>query len=216
MKIQCDVCHKVEASFFCPSDEAALCHGCDRTIHCANKVATKHTRFSLHHPNSKDAPLCDICQERRAYIFCQEDRAILCSECDVSIHGANEYTKKHNRFLLTGVKLGAASSSSSSEPTSMSSSRATTSSEAANNQNNNNYYMGSDTGSVSTSSISEYLIETIPGYCMEDLLDASFPPNGFCKEYEQQSLFQDRNNVHHYVSMCSFPLEAWSPSSTPT
>ncbi|MED6134899.1 hypothetical protein PIB30_041228 [Stylosanthes scabra] len=69
---------------------------------------------------------------------------------------------------------------------------------------------------VSTSSISEYLIETLPGYCMEDLLDASFPPNGFCKEYEQQSLFQDRNNVHHHVNMCSFPLEAWSPSSTPT
>ncbi|MED6181337.1 hypothetical protein PIB30_018482 [Stylosanthes scabra] len=216
MKIQCDVCQKVEASFFCPSDEAALCHGCDRTIHSANKVATKHTRLSLHHPNFKDSPLCDICQERRAYIFCQEDRAILCSECDVSIHGANEHTKKHNRFLLTGIKLGAASSSFSSEPTSTSSNGATRSSEAANNQNNNNYYMGSDTGSVSTSSISEYLIETLPGYCMEDLLDASFPPNGFCKEYEQQS-FQDRNNnVDHHVNMCSFPLEAWSPSSTPT
>jgi len=35
---------------------------------------------------------------------------------------------------------------------------------------------------VSTSSISEYLIETIPGYCMEDLFDASFAPNNvFCK-----------------------------------
>lgn len=62
MKIQCDVCEKAEATMFCPSDEAALCHGCDHTIHRANKLATKHTRFSLVHLNSKDYPLCDICQ----------------------------------------------------------------------------------------------------------------------------------------------------------
>lgn len=62
MKIQCDVCDKVEASVFCPSDEAALCHSCDRTIHHANKLASKHARFSLLQPNSKDFPLCDICQ----------------------------------------------------------------------------------------------------------------------------------------------------------
>lgn len=62
MKIQCAVCDKVEASVFCPADEAALCHSCDRTIHRANKLATKHARFSLHYPTSKDFPLCDICQ----------------------------------------------------------------------------------------------------------------------------------------------------------
>jgi hypothetical protein len=62
MKIQCDVCEKAEASMFCPSDEAALCNGCDHTIHHANKLATKHARFSLVHLNSKDYPLCDICQ----------------------------------------------------------------------------------------------------------------------------------------------------------
>lgn len=38
-------------------------------------------------------------------VFCQEDRAILCRECDDSIHKANEHTQKHNRFLLSGVKL---------------------------------------------------------------------------------------------------------------
>jgi len=61
MKIQCDVCHKEVASLFCPSDEAALCHACDRTIHHANKLADKHKRFSLHHPTSKGTTLCDIC-----------------------------------------------------------------------------------------------------------------------------------------------------------
>ncbi|KAL0432386.1 UNVERIFIED_CONTAM: B-box zinc finger protein 21 [Sesamum latifolium] len=135
MKIQCDVCEKDEASLFCVADEAALCTACDHRVHHANKLAGKHQRFSLHHPSPKQAPLCDICQvlviatclfrllvmidvvisewinllrqERRAFLFCQQDRAILCRECDVPIHKANEHTQKHARFLLTGVKLSA-------------------------------------------------------------------------------------------------------------
>ncbi|KAG4973777.1 B-box zinc finger protein 21 [Glycine soja] len=224
MKIQCDVCHNEVASFFCPSDEASLCHACDRTIHHANKLADKHKRFSLHHPTSKDSPLCDICHERRAYLFCKEDRAILCRECDLSIHGVNEHTKKHNRFLLTGVKIGA----DASDPTSLSSNdtaaieERTTSSSKINRPisslSNENISssptvgdnMACDTGSVSTSSISEYLIQTIPGYCMEDLLDASFASNGLSKDYEHQSAFQ---NQDVQVSMCSFPLQSWVPQS---
>jgi hypothetical protein len=62
MKIQCDVCDKEEATVFCPADEAALCDGCDTSIHHANKLASKHTRFSLVHPTFKEFPLCDICQ----------------------------------------------------------------------------------------------------------------------------------------------------------
>lgn len=145
--------------------------------------------------------MCDIfvsqnglLQERRAYLFCKEDRAILCRECDLSIHGVNEHTKKHNRFLLTGVKIGA----DASDPTSLSSNdtaieERTTSSSKINRPisslSNENISssptvgdnMACDTGSVSTSSISEYLIQTIPGYCMEDLLDASFASNGLSK-----------------------------------
>jgi hypothetical protein len=62
MKIQCDVCDKEQANVFCPADEAALCDGCDHSIHHANKLASQHTRFSLRHPSFKEAPLCDICQ----------------------------------------------------------------------------------------------------------------------------------------------------------
>lgn len=65
MKIRCDVCEKAEASVFCSADEAALCDSCDRHVHHANKLATKHSRFSLIHPSSsKQSPLCDICQVR--------------------------------------------------------------------------------------------------------------------------------------------------------
>lgn len=108
MKILCDVCGDGEASLFCCADEAVLCDACDRRVHHANKLAGKHRRFSLLRPDSPLlAPRCDVCQEKRAFLFCQEDRAILCKDCDASIHTANELTKKHSRFLLTGVKLSA-------------------------------------------------------------------------------------------------------------
>ncbi|RYR49706.1 hypothetical protein Ahy_A07g036242 [Arachis hypogaea] len=197
MKIQCDACDKDEASLFCPADEAALCHACDLTIHHANKLAIKHTRFTLHQPSSKDIPRCDICQERRAYLFCKEDRAILCRECDVPIHKANEHTQNHSRFLLTGVKLSGSSldTASSSSVTSSTEARSSRSRMKRPTAFNNEHNMSaattsnSDTGSASSSSISKFLIETIPGYCFEDLLDASFPHNnGFCKNQHLMSV----------------------------
>ena len=70
MKIQCDVCNKDEASVFCTADEAALCDGCDHRVHHANKLASKHQRFSLIHPSSsKLSPLCDICQVFDSSVF---------------------------------------------------------------------------------------------------------------------------------------------------
>ncbi|XP_002462312.2 uncharacterized protein LOC8056197 [Sorghum bicolor] len=40
-------------------------------------------------------------------VFCVEDRAILCPDCDDPIHSANDLTAKHTRFLLVGAKLSA-------------------------------------------------------------------------------------------------------------
>lgn len=47
-----------------------------------------------------------IVQETVGYFFCLEDRALLCRKCDVAIHSANTYVSAHQRFLLTGVKVG--------------------------------------------------------------------------------------------------------------
>lgn len=194
MKIQCDVCDKEEASVYCSADEATLCQSCDYQVHHANKLASKHLRFSLIHPSRKDSPLCDICQERRALLFCKEDRAILCKECDFPIHKANEHTQKHNRFLLTGVKLSSAvlasynsqTSSSSISPTGSAASNAGTNfktrsgnsgmksnSISSTTESTPNYFQVDciQEGSVSTSSISEYLIETLPGWHVEDFLE---------------------------------------------
>ncbi|XP_073312271.1 B-box zinc finger protein 21-like [Primulina huaijiensis] len=198
MKILCYICRKEEASVFCPADEASLCQNCDIRVHRANKLAEKHTRFSLLHPQFQDSPLCDICQEKRALFFCQEDRALLCKECDSSIHKANEHTKKHNRFLLTGVKLSAAaasfnvqaSSSESGSETKMKNSIAcktnfqsnlmTNCSESSSNPWGDNNESSKAASQVSTSSRTDYLMETLPSWHVEDLMDTS-SHYGFCK-----------------------------------
>ncbi|KAL1815829.1 hypothetical protein ACET3Z_018403 [Daucus carota] len=105
MKIQCNVCEVAEATVLCCADEAALCRACDEKVHAANKLASKHQRVSLTNSNSP-MPKCDICQETVGYFFCLEDRALLCRKCDVSIHSINPLVSAHQRFLLTGVKVG--------------------------------------------------------------------------------------------------------------
>ncbi|XVE94617.1 hypothetical protein REPUB_Repub02eG0024200 [Reevesia pubescens] len=247
MKIQCDVCNKEEASVFCTADEAALCDACDHRVHHANKLASKHERFSLLHPSSsKQAPLCDICQEKRAFLFCQQDRAILCRDCDVQIHSASEYTKKHNRFLLTGVTLSATSalytSSSSSSVASLSNagdsvpvfksqllvknpvsaspanfnnpsllakSSSINTTTAANGDNN----LLASEGGGSASSISEYLIEMLPGWHVEDFLDSSSPPFGFCKSDDVVLPFVDADLESNKTTFSPESLGLWVPQS---
>lgn len=146
-------------------------------------------------------------KERRAFLFCQQDRAILCRECDVPIHTANEHTQKHNRFLLTGTKLSAVSAlyASTSPVTSGSDSASVPHSMTEPSKNSvsvsptipnqlaapKNPTLSSKTTTITTaktneeggltSSISEYLIDTLPGWHVEDFLDSPSPPFGFCK-----------------------------------
>lgn len=152
-------------------------------------------------------------------MFCQQDRAILCRDCDHPIHSANEHTQKHNRFLLTGVKLSAtkaiygSSSSDISVPnpkmTDQSSSHkksvsvspaiskppnsvltknsASSTSTATTTMTNYDPLTNDEVGL--TSSISEYLIETLPGWHVEDFLDSSSVAFGFCKVRNQLILF---------------------------
>ncbi|XP_076922533.1 B-box zinc finger protein 21-like isoform X2 [Bidens hawaiensis] len=185
MKIQCDVCNENEASVYCSADEAALCSVCDHRVHHANKLAGKHPRFSLLLPSQKDSPVCDICQDKKAFLFCQQDRAILCKDCDLAIHKVNQHTQTHNRFLLTGVKLSPTASlySSSIHPVTNYSNVVV----PDHQKKPVTYPIMSQAISVkttncqqesTTSSISEYLIETLPGWHVEDFLD---PPPSFSK-----------------------------------
>ncbi|KAG6479650.1 B-box zinc finger protein 22-like [Zingiber officinale] len=114
MKIQCNACGAAEAVVLCCADEAALCWACDERVHAANKLAGKHQRVPLlsdgagagGSSSSRGVPKCDICQEASGYFFCLEDRALLCRKCDVAIHRTNPYVSAHQRFLLTGVRVG--------------------------------------------------------------------------------------------------------------
>lgn len=114
MKIQCDVCEKAVATVVCCADEAALCADCDVQVHAANKLASKHPRLLLSSLPTKH-PLCDICQEKPAFIFCVEDRALFCRECDENIHVAGSLSGKHQRFLATGISVALSSTCSKKE-----------------------------------------------------------------------------------------------------
>ncbi|XP_062181617.1 B-box zinc finger protein 22-like [Phragmites australis] len=113
MKVLCSACEAAEASVLCCADDAALCARCDREVHAANRLASKHQRLPLLAPGAASTgdaavspPKCDICQECDAYFFCLEDRALLCRSCDVAVHTANAFVSAHRRFLLTGVQVG--------------------------------------------------------------------------------------------------------------
>ncbi|KAF2596455.1 hypothetical protein F2Q68_00009093 [Brassica cretica] len=216
MKIRCDVCDKEEASVFCTADEASLCGGCDHRVHHANKLASKHLRFSLLNPFSSNnsSPICDICQEKKALLFCQQDRAILCKDCDSSIHSANEQVKKHDRFLLTGVKLSATSSVykptsesfSSSQDCSVPGPRSSKKPLSAPQSNSSKIQLTSKIGGDaavnqlgSTSTISEYLIDALPGWHVEDFLDSSLPPFGFSKSGDDDGVSLQSKNIGLWV-----------------
>ncbi|XP_020592965.1 B-box zinc finger protein 24-like [Phalaenopsis equestris] len=105
MRIACDVCKTTAAAVICCADEAALCTKCDVEVHAANKLAGKHRRLPLNCVSSK-LPRCDICQDKAAFIFCVEDRALFCEDCDEAIHLAGTLSANHQRLLATGIRVG--------------------------------------------------------------------------------------------------------------
>ncbi|MBA0777004.1 hypothetical protein Gotri_005071, partial [Gossypium trilobum] len=136
-------CNKEEATVFCTADEAALCDACDHRVHHANKLASKHQRFTLLHPcsSSKQVPLCDICQVIfKQFHHCLENFVL---EFNVSIVG-----------------------------------------------------------------ISEYLIEMLPGWHVEDLLDSSpsLSPFGFCKNDDGMLPFSDPSQSLYHLPQMEGPI----------
>ncbi|KAM0915431.1 hypothetical protein ACQ4PT_010837 [Festuca glaucescens] len=181
MKVQCDVCAAQAASVFCCADEAALCDECDRRVHRANKLAGKHRRLSLLHPSPSSSspsssdqkpPPCDICQEKRGFLFCKEDRAILCRECDVRVHTTSDLTRRHSRFLLTGVRVSSAPVDSPA-PSDQEEAQQEEEENSSSPCNAGSCSGGSASATASPSdgsSISEYLTKTLPGWHVEDFL----------------------------------------------
>ncbi|KAI7743672.1 hypothetical protein M8C21_004120 [Ambrosia artemisiifolia] len=226
MKINCDVCNKHQAFVFCPADDAALCAACDHRVHHANIVAGKHPRFSLLPPSPTDSPLCDICQDKKALLFCQQDRAILCKDCDAAIHKVNEHTTNHSRFLLTGVKLSSEVLSPATENGVVPDQKPVTVKKSVDVPAPAWKHVvksfgvpkvnGSGHGSTVPSCISDYLIEPLPGWHVEDFLDS---PPIFTKVDEDNQLAKFWDEELRNGSMNgSFSLETmgiWVPQAPP-
>ncbi|XP_047066451.1 B-box zinc finger protein 24-like [Lolium rigidum] len=109
MRIQCGACEGAAATVVCCADEAALCARCDVQIHAANKLAGKHQRLPLDAApaaSKQQLPRCDVCQDKAAFVFCVEDRALFCGDCDDSIHLQGTLSANHQRYLATGIRVG--------------------------------------------------------------------------------------------------------------
>lgn len=146
-------------------------------------------------------------------MFCQDDRAILCRDCDLSIHSKNRLTAKHNRYLLTGAGL-----SSSPIPATEAGAVLT---EASSNISNQIFELQkveakleeevpcTMSNSSNNSSISEYLINTLPGWHVEDFLfddDAAAtistaPANSFGHQADETVLFTERSSEQYIQTL---------------
>ncbi|CAD5181421.1 unnamed protein product [Musa acuminata subsp. malaccensis] len=73
----CDYCGAARALLWCRADAARLCLACDRHVHAANSVSSRHRR----------ALLCDACRSEPSAIHCSSCRALLCANCDFDAHG---------------------------------------------------------------------------------------------------------------------------------
>ncbi|KAI4370398.1 hypothetical protein MLD38_018753 [Melastoma candidum] len=62
--------------------------------------------FSSSHSPISSPPATSACsyiQEKAAFIFCVEDRALFCPDCDQQIHSPGSLSANHQRFLATGI-----------------------------------------------------------------------------------------------------------------
>ncbi|KAG9457585.1 hypothetical protein H6P81_002093 [Aristolochia fimbriata] len=86
----CDHCNEKQALLYCRADSAKLCLFCDRQVHAANAIFSKHSR----------AHLCDVCRDMPASILCASHQLLLCSNCDFDAHPPSLEPHPHNRRPL--------------------------------------------------------------------------------------------------------------------
>ncbi|KAJ0979723.1 hypothetical protein J5N97_015197 [Dioscorea zingiberensis] len=74
--VACEFCGEATALVHCGADAARLCLACDRHVHAANTVSSRHSR----------ALLCDVCRVARATILCASHDSLFCPNCDFDAH----------------------------------------------------------------------------------------------------------------------------------
>lgn len=213
MKVQCDVCEKAEATLLCCADEAALCSSCDNKVHAANKLASKHQRVPLINPSSQ-SPKCDICQEKTGYFFCLEDRALLCRQCDVSVHTINNLVAAHQRFLVTGVKVGLEPSNPISYPINTFAQSSDTTNQKPQTLRNGPREVSATSyqavhkgagggGTARRGTVSEYFSELLPLWRMDEFLNLPELDNGYSFAEAGSSRADNANFVEEWTANSS-------------
>ncbi|KAJ3683763.1 hypothetical protein LUZ60_013990 [Juncus effusus] len=93
-KPTCDFCSAAPPVIFCRADSARLCLGCDRQVHAANTVSSRHSRSIL----------CDTCHSSASTFFCSSPscNSFLCSNCDFDLHGNGDMGFEHERRGVEG------------------------------------------------------------------------------------------------------------------
>lgn len=81
----CDFCSEAVAVVYCRADSAALCLGCDRHVHSANTVSSRHHRSLL----------CSTCRAApAAFVTSSSPSSLLCPNCDFDARGNDDSVEK--------------------------------------------------------------------------------------------------------------------------
>lgn len=86
----CDYCSGARAVVYCRADSARLCLPCDRHVHAANAVCSRHAR----------APLCAACSAAGAVFRSGATALFLCSNCDFGRNREGEQPPLHDRCTV--------------------------------------------------------------------------------------------------------------------
>ncbi|KAL4193847.1 hypothetical protein AMTRI_Chr06g178960 [Amborella trichopoda] len=87
----CDFCGVQNAVVYCRPDAARLCLTCDRNVHSANALSSRHNRVLI----------CEACSSHPATVRCFDDKVSLCQACDWNGFGCS-MASGHNRQSLNG------------------------------------------------------------------------------------------------------------------
>ncbi|PRQ52863.1 putative transcription factor C2C2-CO-like family [Rosa chinensis] len=68
----CELCWRASALIYCRADMARLCLNCDGSVHSANALARRHSRWFL----------CDKCNDQPATVRCLDENMSLCQSCE--------------------------------------------------------------------------------------------------------------------------------------
>uniref|UniRef100_A0A0D6QR80 CCT domain-containing protein n=1 Tax=Araucaria cunninghamii TaxID=56994 RepID=A0A0D6QR80_ARACU len=86
----CDFCGELRPTVYCKSDQARLCLSCDRHVHSANALSSRHFRQLL----------CDRCNFQQATVRCPAESLSLCQNCNWNINGSSQEASEHKRRAI--------------------------------------------------------------------------------------------------------------------